>query len=132
MMRSLTPPQAAGNALAFAVQRGNHRLPPRHRMKLKDDDVKDLTDLFEEALNRAQRLDKKQKIHLRKKIRNELFSLMAWELATPAGIISRWEERLSDVLAVLPFSFKDEVTRVLVDKLHAPTHSKLKKGGQFA
>ena len=101
-------------------------------MKLKDADVKDLTDLFEEAMNRAQRVDKQQKIQFRKKIRNELFSLMAWELATPAGIISRWEERLYDVLAVLPFSFKDEVTRVLVDKLHGPTHSKPKKGGQFA
>jgi len=101
-------------------------------MKLKDIDVKNLTDLFEEALNRAQRIDKQQKIHFRKKIRNELFSLMAWELATPSGIISRWEERLSDVLAVLPFSFKDEVTQVLVDMLHSPALSKTKNGGQFA
>jgi hypothetical protein len=101
-------------------------------MKLKDADVKDLTDLFEEALNRAQRVDKQQKIQFRKKIRNELFSLMAWELATPAGIISRWEERLSDVLAVLPFSFKDEVTQVLMDKLHVRPLSKIKKSGQYA
>jgi len=36
-------------------------------MKLKDADVKDLTDLFEEALNRAQRIDKQQKIQFRKK-----------------------------------------------------------------
>jgi hypothetical protein len=101
-------------------------------MKLKDADVKDLTDLFEEAMNRAQRVDKQQKIQFRKKIRNELFSLMAWELATPAGIISRWEERLSDVLAVLPFSFKDEVTQVLMNKLHVHPVSKIKKGGQYA
>jgi hypothetical protein len=96
-------------------------------MKLKDADIKDLTDLFEEALNRAQRVDKQQKIQFRKKIRNELFSLMAWELATPSGIINRWEERLFDVLAVLPFTFKDEVFRVLVDKLHAHPLSKVKK-----
>jgi hypothetical protein len=101
-------------------------------MKLKDIDVKDLADLFEEALNRAQRIDKQQKIQFRKKIRNELFSLMAWELATPSGIISRWEERLADVFAVLPFSFKDEVTQVLVDKLHIQPVSKIKKGGQYA
>ncbi|HSO59726.1 MAG TPA: hypothetical protein VLR50_01715 [Desulfobacterales bacterium] len=102
-------------------------------MKLKDADVKDLTDLFEEALNRAQRIDKQQKIQFRKKIRNELFSLMAWELATPSGIISRWEERLSDVLSVLPFSFKDEATRVLMDKLHVQRNfSKIKKSGQYA
>ncbi|HSM89070.1 MAG TPA: hypothetical protein VLT56_03525 [Desulfobacterales bacterium] len=101
-------------------------------MKLKDADVKDLTDLFEEALNRAQRVDKQQKIQFRKKIRNELFSLMAWETATPSGIISRWEERLSDVLAVLPFSFKDEVAHFLVDRLHAHPLSKIKKSGQYA
>jgi len=101
-------------------------------MKLKDADVKNLTDLFEEALNRAQRVDKQQKIQFRKKIRNELFSLMAWELATPAGIISRWEERLSDVLAVLPFNFKDEATQVLMDRLHVRPRSKTKKGGQYA
>lgn len=101
-------------------------------MKLKDADVKDLTDLFEEALNRAQRIDKQQKIQFRKKIRNELFSLMAWELATPSGIISRWEERLSDVLSVLPFSFKDEATRVLMDKLHSHPLVKAKKSSQPA
>jgi len=101
-------------------------------MKLKDADVKNLTDLFEEALNRAQRVDKQQKIKFRKKIRNELFSLMAWELATPAGIISRWEERLSDVLAVLPFNFKDEVTQVLMDKLHAHPLAKAQKSSQTA
>jgi hypothetical protein len=101
-------------------------------MKLKDADVKNLTDLFEEALNRAQRVDKQQKIKFRKKIRNELFSLMAWELATPAGIISRWEERLSDVLAVLPFNFKDEVTQVLMDKLHSHPLAKAKKSSQTA
>jgi hypothetical protein len=100
-------------------------------MKLKDADVKDLTDIFEEALNRAQRIDRQQKIQFRKKIRNELFSLMAWELATPSGIISRWEERLYDVLAVLPFNFKDEIFRVLVDKLHVHPLVKAKKGGQF-
>jgi hypothetical protein len=96
-------------------------------MKLKDADVKDLTDIFEEALNRAQRVDRQQKIKFRKKIRNELFSLMAWELATPAGIISRWEERLFDVLAVLPFNFKDEIFRVLADKLHSHTLLKTSK-----
>jgi hypothetical protein len=101
-------------------------------MKLKDADVKDLTDLFEEALSRAQRVNKQQRIQFRKKIRNELFSLMAWELATPAGIISRWEERLSDVLAVLPFNFKDEVTQMLMDKLHVHPLSKIKKNSRSA
>jgi len=89
-------------------------------MKLKDADIKDLNDMFEEALNRAQRLDKQQRIHLRKKIRNELFALMSWELATASAIMSRWEERLSDVFSALPFGFKDAMATALTEKLRSP------------
>jgi len=89
-------------------------------MKLKDADIKDLHDKFEEALNRAQRLDKQQRIHLRKKIRNELFALLGWELATASAIMSRWEERLSDVFSALPFGFKDEIAKSLTEKLRSP------------
>jgi hypothetical protein len=89
-------------------------------MKLKDADVKELNDMFEEALNRAQRLDRQQRIHLRKKIRNELFALMSWELATASAIIGRWEDRLSDVFAALPFGFKDEIAKALTEKLRSP------------
>ena len=88
-------------------------------MKLKDSDISDLFEMFEEALNRAQRLDKPQRIQLRKKIRNELFSLLSWELATPAAIMSRWEYRFSEVFAVLPMGFKEEVANVLTEKLRS-------------
>jgi hypothetical protein len=96
-------------------------------MKLKDIDIKDLYDMFEEALNRAQRLDKQQRIHLRKKIRNELFALLSWEIATPAAIMNRWEDRFFDVFAALPVGFKDEVANVLTEKMRSPLlgrHSK--------
>lgn len=96
-------------------------------MKLKDIDVKDLYDMFEEALNRAQRLDKQQRIHLRKKIRNELFALMSWELATADGIMSRWEDRFFDVFAALPVGFKDEITKALTEKLRSPLLGKRSK-----
>jgi len=98
-------------------------------MKLKDADVKDLHDMFEEALNRAQRLDRQQRIHLRRKIRNELFGLMSWELATAAAIISRWEDRLSDVFAALPFGFKDEIAKALTEKLRSPLLGRHGKDG---
>jgi hypothetical protein len=89
-------------------------------MKLKDADIKDLHEMFEEALNRAQRLDKQHRIHLRKKIRNELFALMSWELATASAIMSRWEDRLSDVFSALSFGFKDEIAKALTEKLRSP------------
>jgi hypothetical protein len=89
-------------------------------MKLKDIDIKELYDMFEEALNRAQRLDKQQRIHLRKKIRNELFAVMSWEIATAAAIMSRWEDRFFDVFAALPLGFKDEIAKALTEKLRSP------------
>jgi hypothetical protein len=103
-------------------------------MKLKDADIQDLNDFFEESLNRAQKVDKQQKIHFRKKIRNELFFLMGWELATPSAVISRWEERLTEILRIMPFGFKDELSRRLVDKLRSPllkksTRADLPAGG---
>jgi hypothetical protein len=101
-------------------------------MKLKDSDIQDLNDFFEESLNRAQKVDKQQKIHFRKKILNELFFLMGWELATPAGVINRWEERLDDVLGVMPYGFKDELIRRLVDKLRSPLLQKNKRDGLAA
>jgi hypothetical protein len=96
-------------------------------MKLKDADIQELNDFFEESLNRAQKIDKQQKIRFRKKIRNELFFLMGWELATPAAVMSRWEERLDDLLAFMPFGFKDELARRLVEKLRSPLLRKEKR-----
>jgi hypothetical protein len=89
-------------------------------MRLKDIDIKELYDMFEEALNRAQRLDKQQKIHLRKKIRNELFALLSWELATPVAIMNRWEDRFFDVFLALPTGFKDEVATALTERMRSP------------
>jgi hypothetical protein len=93
-------------------------------MKLKDADINDLHDMFEEALNRAQRLDKQRRIHFRKKIRNELFTLMSWELASASAIMSRWEDRLSDVFSALPLGFKNEITNALTEKLRSPMLAK--------
>ena len=96
-------------------------------MKLKDIDIKELYDMFEEALNRAQRLDKQQRIHLRKKIRNELFALLSWELATPAAIMNRWEDRFFDVFIALPLGFKDEIAKALTERMRSPLLGKRSK-----
>ena len=101
-------------------------------MKLKDSDISNLFEMFEEALNRAQRLDKPQRIQLRKKIRNELFSLLSWEPVTPAAIMSRWENRFSDVFAALPVGFKEEVASALTEKLRSPLMGKHSKDSRDA
>ena len=72
---------------------------------------------FEESLNQAQRADKRQKMRMRRKIRDEVFNLLTWEKPTPTGIMNRWEERLQDVLKVMPYGFKEELFKMLVDKM---------------
>ncbi|MCK7515861.1 MAG: hypothetical protein MZV70_75750 [Desulfobacterales bacterium] len=105
-------------------RRGGAGCPPRRAAthfahETQDADIKDLHDMFEEALNQAQRLDKQQRIHLRKKDPQRAFALMSWELATASAIMSRWEERLSDVFSALPFGFKDAMATALTEKLRS-------------
>ena len=73
--------------------------------------------LFEEGLNRLQNVDKREKLRYRRRIRDELFSLLGWELASPAGIIKRFEERMPDFFQALPYGFKDDVLEFLINAM---------------
>ena len=61
-------------------------------MILKEADIHEIGQLFEEGLNRMLKADKREKLHYRRRIRDELFSMLGWELASPNGIIKRFEE----------------------------------------
>ena len=82
--------------------------------KITDLDILELRNFFEEALSRAQKADKKKKMRLRRKIRDEVFLLQTWEKPTPKSIMSRWEEKMQDVFKVMPFGFKEDLFRQLV------------------
>jgi hypothetical protein len=88
--------------------------------KISDIDVQELRQFFEDGLNQAQRADKRQKMRMRRKIRDEVFNLLTWEKPTPTGIMNRWEERLQEVFKVMPFGFKEELFKVLVKKMQHP------------
>jgi hypothetical protein len=79
---------------------------------------------FEDALSRAQSADKHQKMRFRRKIRDEVYLLLTWEKPTPTGIMNRWEERLQDVFKVMPFGFKEDLFKVLTDKMQHPLRMK--------
>ena len=85
--------------------------------KISDLDVQEIRQFFEENLNQAQRADKRQKMRMRRKVRDEVFNLLTWEKPTPTGIMNRWEERLQDLLNVMPYGFKEELFKLLVDKM---------------
>jgi hypothetical protein len=95
--------------------------------RVTDLDIMEIRTLFEEALVRAQQADKRQKMRLRKKIRDEVFLLSTWEKPTPSSIMNRWEERLQDVFDVMPFGFKEELFKMLVEKMQHPLTMRRRK-----
>jgi hypothetical protein len=87
-------------------------------MGLNEQDIYELRMSFEEALNRTpKKVDKQKKMRMRRKIRDEIFLLLTWEKPTPSAIIKRWEDRMFDVFQIMPFGFKDELLRLLIDKM---------------
>ena len=85
--------------------------------KLRDRDIMDINKWFEEALNRLSKIDRKRKMRMRKKIRDEVYFLLTWQKPTASMVINRWEERMSDVFLAMPYGLKDELTRLLVKKM---------------
>jgi len=77
--------------------------------------------IFEGALSKATRFDRQEKMRIRKKIRDELFSLLTLEQPTPTGIMNRWEERLEDLFEAVPYGLKDELLNMLIEKAKFPT-----------
>jgi hypothetical protein len=87
-------------------------------MGLSEQDIYDLRKWFEEALNRTpKKVEKTQKMRMRRKVRDEVFFLLTWEKPSPSAIINRWEDRLFDVFQIMPFGFKEEVLNLLIDKM---------------
>ena len=88
--------------------------------RITDLDVQEIRQLFEEGLNQARSADKRQKMRMRRKIRDEVYNLLTWEKPTAAAIMNRWEERLQDVFNVMPFGFREDLFKMLVDKMQHP------------
>jgi hypothetical protein len=95
--------------------------------KITDLDVLDIRQIFEDNLTQAQRADKRQKMRMRRRIRDEVFNLLTWEKPTPTAIMNRWEERLHDVFKVMPFGFKEELFKLLVDRMQHPLKRQIPK-----
>jgi hypothetical protein len=47
--------------------------------RISDLDIMEIRQAFEDALSRAQKADKRQKMRLRRKIRDEVYLLLTWE-----------------------------------------------------
>jgi len=89
-------------------------------MKIKEPDLLELSNWFEMALCQSSRLERKDKMRMRKKIRDELYLLLSWEKPTADVIFNRWEERLDKVFKVMPANLRDDLLRLLRKKLTVP------------
>ena len=87
--------------------------------RLKDRDIMDINKWFEDTLNRLSKIERKQKMRMRRKVRDEVYFLLTWEQPTPSMIINRWEERMNDVFTAMPYGLKEELVRLLVKKMEA-------------
>lgn len=87
-------------------------------MALSEQDIYELRMWFEKTLNSTPKtIDKQKKMRMRRKIRDEIFLLLTWENPSPSAILNRWEDRMFDIFQIMPFGFKDELLRLLVDKM---------------
>ena len=89
-------------------------------MKVKEPDLLEFTQWFEMALNQATKVERQDKMKMRRKIRDELYILLGWESPTPDVIFNRWEERLENVFKVMNPGLKDDLFRLLKKKLSMP------------
>ncbi len=89
-------------------------------MAIKDRDIMDMQKWFENVLSRIQRVERKEKMRMRRKIRDELYLLLTWEKPTPDAIMNRWEERMGNVFKVLPFGAREELFNLMKKKMELP------------
>jgi hypothetical protein len=89
-------------------------------MAIKDKDIMDMLKWFEDALSRITRVDRKEKMKMRRKIRDELYLLLTWQKPTPDMIMNRWEERMGKVFKALPFGAKEELFNLMKKKMEMP------------
>lgn len=85
--------------------------------KLKDLDIMEINKWFEEALNRLSKVDRKTKMRMRKKIRDEVYFLLTWEKPTPSMIMNRWEDRIGDFFKVMPYGLRDDLLHLLAKRI---------------
>ena len=85
--------------------------------RLRDRDIMDINKWFDETLNRLSKVDRKRKMRMRRKVRDEVYFLLTWQKPTASMIINRWEERMSDVFLAMPYGLKDDLHRLLVKKM---------------
>ena len=84
-------------------------------MAIHSRDKEKIRQMFEEGLKRVQKLEKIERMKMRSKIRREITLTSSWKNPKADMIMARWESRLSDVFALFPHRFKDDLIILLTE-----------------
>ncbi len=99
-------------------------------MQLVPHDIESLRMIFEDALRRARKVARLEKMKMRSRIRSELLYTLRLTNPKPERIFSRWEEKIPDVLSLSPWlrdDLKSMFSAILGNKKKKVTRPK-KKG----
>ena len=82
-------------------------------MQLQPHEIEKMRLLFEDVLRRAQKVDKTEKMKMRSRIRSELVYALQLKNPKPERLLSRWDDKLSEVFSLKPW-FRDEMLKLLL------------------
>ena len=84
--------------------------------QLKREELEEIREVLENGLNLVSNLDRFEKMNMRKRIRSELEFIGEISYPTVEGILSRFEEKLADVMSQLPYGPIEELKKLLAVK----------------
>jgi len=90
--------------------------------RLNPRDVGEILQMLEDGINLMPKLDKREKMKMRIKIRKQFNWLSGLSNPTAEILLLKLEERLSDVFSLYPYGFSDTVKKLL-EKKSGPSHS---------
>lgn len=81
--------------------------------RLKREELDELREMLEKGLNLISNLDRVERMKMCKRIRAEIEILGEVEHPSTEGILSRFEEKLSDVMNQLPYGHLEDLRKTL-------------------
>jgi|GEM_PF-3368398 len=84
--------------------------------RLKREDLDEIRDLLENGLNLVANLDRLDKMKMRQRIRSEIEILGEVASPTVESVMSRFEEKLSDVMNQIPYGQLEELRKLIAVK----------------
>ena len=88
-------------------------------MNLSPRDIEATRRMFEDVLRRTRKVGRVEKMKLRSSVRRELSLASVLAQPTPEGLLSRWEEKLSEVFSIMSHRFKDDLKRLIFKQINA-------------